>query len=294
MACYKPIKAYASGHGGVVFYEAQRHGDTQTIWLACGQCIGCKIERSRQWAVRIMHETQLHDENSFITLTYNDEHIPADQSLNYSHYQKFMRSLRKKTKKKLRFYMCGEYGEEKGRPHYHAVIFGHAFREDRYYWKKTNGGHVLYRSKTLEQLWKYGDSNIGDVTFESAQYVAGYVTKKLNGDGENKYYKIFDVETGEIIPQFKEFSRMSLKPGIGRPWLQLYWDEVKEGKVIVNGKEATAPKYYRKYFKQTNYYQDINEALQEAIKPEDQTYERLADREQVTMARHSTKKREIK
>lgn len=241
-----------------------------------------------------MHETQLHDENSFITLTYNDEHIPADQSLNYSHYQKFMRSLRKKTKKKLRFYMCGEYGEEKGRPHYHAVIFGHAFREDRYYWKKTNGGHVLYRSKTLEQLWKYGDSNIGDVTFESAQYVAGYVTKKLNGDGENKYYKIFDVETGEIIPQFKEFSRMSLKPGIGRPWLQLYWDEVKEGKVIVNGKEATAPKYYRKYFKQTNYYQDINEALQEAIKPEDQTYERLADREQVTMARHSTKKREIK
>lgn len=285
MACYKPLKAYATLDGGVVFYEHQRHDTTKTIWLACGQCIGCKIERARQWAVRIMHESQLHERNSFLTLTYSDENLPEKNSLRYEHYQSFMRRIRKKFKHPIRFYMCGEYGSITGRPHYHACIFGENFIEDRYIWKKTESGHQLYRSPTLEKLWKLGDSNIGELTFDSANYVAGYIQKKLTGDGEKDYYDIFDPETGEIHTRRKEFAQMSLKPGIGKHWLQLYWPEITEGKVIVNGKEATAPKYYRKYFRAKEEYGLMLEKMAENIKPEDQTDERLATREKVALAR---------
>lgn len=292
MSCYKPIKAYASSNGGVVFYEAKRHGDTKTIWLSCGQCIGCKIERARQWAVRIMHEASLHDENSFITLTYNDENLPENSSLRYVDFQKFMKRLRKKMP--VRFFMCGEYGEENGRPHYHTCIFGSAFLLDRYKWKKTKNGHQLYRSPLLESLWKHGDSYIGDLTEDSANYVAGYITKKLNGDGEKKYYNIYDPETGEIHVREKEFGRMSLKPGIGANWLKLYWPEVKDGKTLFKGKEGVTPKYYRRWFKNTYHYQEMIENLQEMIDPTNETYERLAVREQVTLAKHNQRKREIK
>lgn len=236
-----------------------------------------------------MHEAQLHEQNSFITLTYRTEELPKNNSLNYTEYQSFMKRLRKISK--VRFYMCGEYGEENGRPHYHACIFGEAFLKDRYAWKKTKAGYQLYRSPTLEKLWTKGDSNIGDLTFDSANYVAGYVTKKLTGDGNDKYYNIYDVETGEIHERMKEFGRMSLKPGIGHNWLRLYWNETKEGKVIVNGKEATAPKYYRKYFKNSIHGDTITDEMQKQFKPEDNTDERLKIREQVANARTTQFKR---
>ena len=133
MACFKPLTAYrgrekhGSGKPKIVF----SHHLSQTgveLLLPCGRCIGCRLERSRMWALRCVHEAQLHSENSFITLTYNDDHIPRDGSLNKKHFQDFMKRLRKSiAPKKVRFYHCGEYGPKLLRPHYHAILFGHQF-----------------------------------------------------------------------------------------------------------------------------------------------------------------------
>ncbi|MEO5355656.1 MAG: hypothetical protein H7835_21005, partial [Magnetococcus sp. XQGC-1] len=93
-----------------------------------GQCVGCRLERSRQWAIRVMHEASQHEHNCFITLTYNDDNLPANGSLNYRHFQNFMKRLRKYyVEFTVRFYMCGEYGENFARPHYHACIFAIMF-----------------------------------------------------------------------------------------------------------------------------------------------------------------------
>lgn len=290
MACYKPIKAYATLSGGVVFDELRRHGETREIKIACGQCAGCRLERSRQWAVRITHEAALYDQNCFITLTYNNECLPRGNTLDHGHFQRFMRDLRKKHK--VRFYMCGEYGDDYDRAHYHACIFGYDFSQDRYKWKKSNG-YQLYRSPELEKLWRKGDSTIGQLNFETAAYTARYIMKKITGQEAEAHYQILDCETGEISERVPEYCRMSLKPGIGRNWLQLYWPDVKEGRVIINGKEATTPKYYRKYFKNSQWGKQIQWNLEELIHPEDNTPARLQIREQVTLARVNQFKRNV-
>ena len=119
MPCYYPLNAMRSSSG------IQFTGDTiGNIKIPCGRCVGCRLERSRQWSVRIMHESQLHAENSFITLTYDDAHVPSDYSLRYPDFQKFMKRLRKHTGLPIRYYMCGEYGETFSRPHFHSCIFG--------------------------------------------------------------------------------------------------------------------------------------------------------------------------
>lgn len=186
--------------------------------------------------------------------------------------------------------MCGEYGEITGRPHYHAAIFGYGFNEDKYKWSISNG-HQLYRSKELEKLWKHGNSTIGALTYDSAQYVAKYIIKKKNGDGEKDYYNILDVTTGEIVPRRKEFSKQSLKPGIAKEWLQLYWPEIQGGTVLLNGKESAIPKYYRRYLKNTERFTDIIDKLQGEIRPEDTTEKRLKEREQYDTITAQLKKR---
>lgn len=141
--------------------------------LACGQCIGCRLEYSRQWATRIMHEAKMHERNSFVTLTYKD----APVSLQYRDYQLFMKRL-VKARGSCRFFCGGEYGEAGGRPHFHAVLFGVSFEDSRYL-GKSPAGFKLYRSDALSELWKLGFSSVGAVSFESAAYVARYAVKKL-------------------------------------------------------------------------------------------------------------------
>ena len=118
----------------------------------------------------------MYDDNCFITLTYSNQHIPADGSLDVRVFQKFMKRLRKRFGDGIRFYHCGEYGSLLGRPHYHACLFNFDF-PDKYLWKENNG-QKLYRSPSLEELWPYGYSSIGTVTFESAAYVARYILKR--------------------------------------------------------------------------------------------------------------------
>lgn len=201
--------------------------------VRCGQCRGCRLEYSRQWAVRIMHEAQLHEWNTFVTLTYSE----APESLRYSDFQAFMRRLRK-ARGYARFFCSGEYGEEKARPHFHAVLFGVRF-QDGVYLGKSPAGFRLFRSEELSALWKLGHVSFGSVTFESAAYVARYVMKKVTGDGAAVHY-------GARVP---EFARMSLKPGIGARWLEKFWCDVfPAGRVVARGFESNAPRYYRKKF----------------------------------------------
>jgi hypothetical protein len=133
MPCYFPITAWRSKDGKneagkwpVVFKPTAGYLDKE-LKLPCGRCIGCRLERSRQWAVRCVHEASLHEKNCFITLTYSPENLPKDGSLDVSHFQKFMKRFRKRFGPGIRFFHCGEYGESLSRPHYHACIFGFDF-----------------------------------------------------------------------------------------------------------------------------------------------------------------------
>ena len=249
MPCYHPLQAYKTAAGEVVFYESARHDIVRSLTLPCGQCVGCRLERSRQWAVRCMHEASLYEQNCFITLTYNDENLPEDGSLHYDHFQKFMKRLRKAVGGRVRFYMAGEYGEQLGRPHFHACLFNYDF-SDKVFFKRTGSGSNLYRSPKLESLWLYGYSSIGDVNFQSAAYVARYIMKKVNGKHQDEHYERVDDETGEITVRRPEFTKMSLKPGIGYDWYKEWKDDVyPDDFVVVNGKKVRPPRFYDKKFK---------------------------------------------
>jgi hypothetical protein len=297
MACFHPLQAYQTSDGSIIFSE--RKGDVvRSLSLPCGQCRGCRLERSRQWAVRCMHEASLHEENCFITLTYDNDHCPSDRSLNYGDYQRFMKRFRKRFKDStIRFYMAGEYGEKFERPHFHACIFGFNF-PDRTLWKRTPSGAFIYRSKLLEDLWPFGYSSIGDVTFESAAYVARYVMKKRTGKGVGDHYETIDFETGEIKERVPEFNRMSLKPGIGYDWYRKFHSDIyPHDYVVINGRESRPPKFYDKKF--ADDFPEEFEALQfqrfvDAVdRFDDNTDERLCVKEQVLEAKFSRLNRSI-
>lgn len=218
--------------------------------VPCGGCVGCRIDRSREWAIRCTHEAQMHRENCFITLTYAPEHLPPRGSLEKAAFQAFMKRLRKHfSPAKIRFFACGEYGSDKERPHYHACIFGVGF-DDKYPWSKR-GDNITYRSATLEKLWPFGISEIGAVTWQSAAYTARYIMKKINGpDAEDAYQKV-DITTGEIVDLEREFVLASLKPGLGYDWFQKYWRDVfPSDRVVLDGKEYSVPRYYYKLLEQ--------------------------------------------
>ena len=298
MACYKPLKAYQCFDKSIVFTEARKHDIVRSLELPCGQCVGCRLERSRQWAIRCMHEASLYKDNCFITLTYDDQHLPEDYSLHYDDFQKFMKRTRKKyTGRKIRFYMAGEYGENFGRPHFHACIFNLDF-EDKYLWQKTETGSKIYRSKILEELWPFGYSSIGEVNFQSAAYVARYIMKKVTGDMADQHYEEVNFTTGEIIQRKPEFNKMSLKPGIGYKWYEKFKDDVyPHDYVIVNGKKCKPPKFYDKKYADDYPYEfdQLQWDREKKAKAQvfDNTPERLLVKEEVLKAKLSRLKRKL-
>jgi len=298
MPCYHPLSAYQCADGSIVFYESKRHDTVKSLSLPCGQCIGCRLERSRQWAIRCMHEAQMHTQNCFITLTYDDDHLPSDRSLHYRDFQLFIKRLRKRYPgRRIRYYMAGEYGENFGRPHWHACIFGLDF-DDKKLWKRTSANSLLYRSADLELLWPFGYSSIGDVTFESAAYVARYIMKKVTGKNAVEHYQEIDPDTGEITNRKPEFTKMSLKPGIGYEWYKQYTSDVyPHDYVVVRGKKVKPPKYYDKKYKIDNPY-EFDELLyirekSAKLNYADNTPERLLVKEQVTRAKLQKLKRNL-
>lgn len=321
MTCYSPLKAFVTPYSinnatgrayrSVVFDENRgRKEGLNPIELACGQCRGCRLERSRQWAIRCMHEASLYKNNCFLTLTYNDEHVPDDYSLHYEDFQKFMKRLRKRFRGiepaayassrdrfPIRFYMAGEYGEKFGRPHFHACIFNFDF-EDKYFWQRTESGSKIYRSEALEELWPFGYASIGDVNFQSAAYVARYIMKKITGDMADQHYEEVNFNTGEITARTPEFNKMSLKPGIGYDWYERYKDDVyPHDYVIVNGKKCKPPRFYDKKYSD-DYPYDFDQVQWEREKSAksrafDNTPERLVVKEKVLEAKLSRLKRKL-
>lgn len=225
MTCFHPLEAVRNGFDQVELgHGIQERVQGRPLWLPCGKCVGCRLERSRSWAIRCMHEAQMHSENSFITLTYEND--PGD--IPYSDFSAFIRRLRARVGS-VRYFGCGEYGTETGRAHFHALIFGVAFRA------LSEVGKELYRSAELERLWPHGFSSVGSVSYRSAAYVARYATKS----GE-----WVDGETGAITGAA---ARMSTKPGIGRPWWDKYGRETyiaRDGVVLEGGKVVRLPRYY--------------------------------------------------
>lgn len=295
MPCYSPLRAYRTTSGDVVFSELRRHDVSRSLDLSCGQCVGCRLERSRQWAIRCVHEASLYDENCFVTLTYSPDKLPLSGSLVYREFQLFMKRLRRRFSFcKIRFFAAGEYGGEKGRPHFHACLFGLDF-PDKVLFQRRNGSD-LFTSKILDELWGKGFCSVGALTFESAAYVARYIMKKVTGDPADEHYRKVDVETGEVVDLEPEFCHMSLKPGIGSDWLRLYWPEViRDGEVVVRGKAMPAPKAYMRKLRLMDGYADVElvrdrQAKRSAV---DRSDERLAVREVVARARLSSLKRKL-
>lgn len=296
MPCYYLLDAWQREDGSITFTE--KGAIKRQLQLPCGQCIGCRLRRSRDWAIRVMHESQMHEANSFVTLTYDDENLKSP-SLIYRHFQLWMKRLRKsRPGQTIKYYMAGEYGEELGRPHFHACLFNVWFA-DREPLKRMPGGHWLYRSTELENLWTKGFSSVGDLTEESAAYVARYCIKKITGRNARDHYEIINPETGEITDREPEFNRMSLKPAIASNWFKKYQGDVFDNDyVILNGKKQRPPKYYDRLYAKANAfaaehikYLREKEAEQHSA---NNTLARLAARETVDLARANLSKRRLK
>lgn len=294
MPCFHPLKAFRGRHNGAPVFTRPVDYPAIALDLPCGQCIGCRLERSRQWAVRCMHEASLHEDNCFITLTYDDAHLPSDGSLVKSDFQKFCKRLRKKVGP-FRFFHCGEYGENFSRPHYHACIFGFDFPDRKVF--KESAGSVIYTSALLEDVWSRGFCTVGNLTFESAAYVARYVLKKVNGDEADEHYMRVD-QYGEIHRVEPEYVTMSRRPGIGKGWFERWSNEVYPcDEVVSRGFPARPPRYY------DNLMVEIDPAVMEAVKAErklriadvahDCTEARLRVREKCAQARVSLLRRPL-
>ena len=254
MTCYHPLLAYKN-EGKVVFNKP--FAFARGFNLPCGQCIGCRLNYSRQWAIRCVHEAQMHEENCFITLTFNDEALNSrknPQSLDVEEFQKFMKRLRKKVGKKVRFFHCGEYGEKNGRPHYHALLFGYDF-PDKKLWSKRDDV-MLYTSQQLQDLWPHGFVTIGNMNFHTAAYVARYIMKKQTGENSEEHYTRWDPLTGEGSQIKPEYCTMSRRPGIGATWLEKYKADVyPHDYVVINGHKVKPPRFYDKQLPEDEYEQ---------------------------------------
>ena len=289
MPCFKPLEAWRSseitsnGKSPVVFGRTGPH-QYIPLKLACGACIGCRMDRSLSWAIRCLYEAQLQEANCFITLTYSDELLPWDGSLVKSHFQEFIRSLRKRFKIKIRYYMCGEYGEKLSRPHYHACLFGIDF-PDKEIWKQTEG-ILTYTSDILEKTWGRGFCTIGDLNFQTAAYTARYINKKITGEKAESHYTVTCPTTGMLIHLEPEYNNMSLKPGIAKEWYEKYPGDVYPSDFLIyKGKKVKVPRYFDKILEQENPHELEIIKQQRKIRArkdrENNTPERLLVREKI-------------
>lgn len=199
--------------------------------VPCRCCMACRLNYTKEWAIRCMNEASCHKHNCFLTLTYDDEHLPKDKNLVKSDLQKFFKRLRK-LGVKCKYLACGEYGGQFGRPHYHSVIFGW-YPSDAYLWRNKRV-NPTFRSPTLEKLWTSGISEFGDVTFNSARYVASYIVKQHRGN-DKKWY-----EENNVVPEFVVMSQ-----GLGKDFCNKYKEQLKVlGYLKFQGRKCKLPRYY--------------------------------------------------
>lgn len=183
--------------------------------VSCGKCVECSMQKAEMWAYRITFESSLYEHNCMLTLTYENAVLPKGGTLVLKHLQDFMKRLRKKVGK-VRFFACGEYGESAQgthRPHYHIILFCYDF-PDKYFWKRSKKNKPIYRSETLEKLWRFGFSTISEVEFDTCKYCALYLQKKPT-DGRKKPFQVMSRRPGvgadAVLPKWLESDKMYLK-----------------------------------------------------------------------------------
>lgn len=288
MSCYHPLSAVVYGinpENGkkILKVGALPDGKHESLEIPCGRCIGCRLDYSRQWANRCMLELKYHEKACFVTLTYDSDHVPRSWyddpstgeacpslTLRKRDLQLFFKKVRKRfPESRIRYFGCGEYGPSTYRPHYHLIIFGIDFSEDRVPYRQSKTLNPMYMSPTLDKLWTFpsrvdegshttnaGIATIQDVCWETCAYAARYVTKKLNGL-EGEFYKEFNLEP--------PFAVMSRRPGIGR----MYYDENPElyRHAYINvatetgGLKFAPPKYFDRLLEEDDFeqYTEIKE-----------------------------------
>lgn len=208
MKCSKPVWVQDKATGG-------------TMMVPCGRCLSCRLNKARMWSLRIMHETRSWDSSIFVTLTYDDAHLPKNGSLVKSDVQDFFKRLRKRLDRPMKYFLGGEYGDIGSRPHYHSVIFGLSVMDEQ----------------AINSAWGLGYIHIGNVTFDSARYVASYTIKKLSGDRALEYAR------RGVIP---EFALMSRRPGIGARYCERNEKFLRDNMFCVaKGSKVGLPRYYR-------------------------------------------------
>lgn len=225
--------------------------------------------------MRIELERRLHERNCFITLTYSDEHLPSDYSLDKSHLTKFFKRLRKQ-RGSFRYYACGEYGDQTQRAHYHACLFGMDF-SDKQHFRRIGTNH-LYTSEELNRIWGYGHCSVGSLTFESAAYCARYVMKKKIGlTNKATSHVRLDEQTGELIPLVQPYAVMSLQTAIGKAWLEKHHSDIygaNKDFLVLKGKKLKPAKYFDRI------YDAINPKHMEEIKTQRKDkFEPMTDQE---------------
>lgn len=206
--------------------------------------MGCRMERAREWSMRLLHESKLHDVNSFVTLTYDNAHLPVGGSLDLRDFQLFAKRLRAEVGP-FRYFHAGEYGEQTFRPHYHAILFGVGFSGE-----PVQGRPGLFVSATLTEVWGKGHASYGEVTPASCSYVARYCLKKAGND-DRKSYRRLDALTGEEWFVAPEYTTMSRRPGIGRGWYRRFRSDVfPSDSIPVDGRLERPPRYYDRLLEQ--------------------------------------------
>lgn len=267
MACTRPIRGVRGSDGvvrlkkGIPDARLFGTGEKPELELPCGRCIDCKIRRTTDWTTRATHEASLHEDNSFLTLTFSEEGLALRELQRGTHpydldvrdWQLFAKRLRKQGLK-FRYFQVGEYGDESLRPHYHAVIFGEAFRGDGEKWIDEKG-HPIWTSKRIEKAWPYGIHTIGEATPETIQYVCRYVQKKLYGKAKEALTERIDSETGECVTVRPELASMSrggkTGKGLGWEWWNKYRSDVfPDDFIILNGEKKPTPRYYSQKLKE--------------------------------------------
>lgn len=217
------------------------------IVVPCGKCYECKMKHSREWSYRIMLEASLYEENCFMSLTYNEDNLPDGASLKRKDLTDFIKRLRERLRpRRIRVFYVGEYGDLKGRPHYHIICFNY-FPSDSYFFQRSKRGNEMYRSPLVESCWTFGFSSIEKLeNISQAQYLALYLQKKP--------------KDGRVPP----FVGMSNRPGIGA--LAVSDKFAIDGNIYKDGKYIRCPRYYRDILKKRGF--DLSRGAYKIKSPE--------------------------
>lgn len=291
MTCFHPLVAYRLGDGPLSFAKCKRESGSTRLELPCGQCVGCRLRRVREWSIRCVHEAMLHDSNCFLTLTYDRDHLPVNGSLDKDHWQRCAKRMRYHFGP-FRYFHCGEYGSTTYRPHYHTLVFGLDFPvNDTCSVIRVNpDGSKLVQSSIMDRIWGYGRVAIGSLTFNSAGYVAKYCMKASDDYAKERYTR-YDAKTGESWQVLPEYATMSRRPGIGAAWFDKYSAEVvSSDEVVVDGRIFPVPRYYDNRMDDST-LDRLKERRKAVIAAGagDMTPERLRDRERCLRSKYRRK-----